>query len=152
MNRMIPICMAVGVLLGAGCDEEKSPDTTAAAAAPTAAAPSNRIDLPESVRQNLGITFAKVEQRRVASTLRVPGRFELLPTARREYRATLPGYVQVLVSQYEEVAQGKPIFRMDSPEWHKLKRELHEAEVGIERATAELAVAERTKVEAEQVA
>ena len=55
------------------------------------AAPTNRIDVPASVRQNLGITFAKVERRRVASTIRVPGRFELLPSARREYRATLPG-------------------------------------------------------------
>src|SRR5688500_16558420 len=141
----------------AGCQDEK--DTTAASArsagsaAPASApAPTNRIDVPESVRQNLGITFAKVERRRVASTLRVPGRFELLPSARREYRATLPGYVQLLVNQYEEVPKGQPMFRMDSPEWHKLKRELHEAEVGIERATAELSVAERTKAEAEQVA
>ena len=156
MNRIVSICVASGLLWWAtGCREEKStgnttttPDTTATANTP---APSNRIDLPESVRQNLGITFAKVERRRVASTLRVPGRFELLPTARREYRATLPGYVQLLVTQYEEVPKGKPIFRMDSPEWHRLKRELHEAEIGIERATAELAVAERTKTEAQQV-
>ena len=155
MKRIISLCVAAGlsVTSGSGCDKGNSSNASATAAAPTTApAPSNRIDLPESVRQNLGITFAKVEPRRVASTLRVPGRFELLPTARREYRATLPGYVQLLVTQYEEVPKGKPIFRMDSPEWHKLKRELHEAEIGIERATAELAVAERTKVEAEQVA
>src|SRR5688572_12108417 len=132
----------------AGCQDEK--DTTAASAgsagsaAPASApAPTNRIDVPEAVRQNLGITFAKVERRRVASTLRVPGRFELLPTARREYRASLAGSVRLLVSQYEEVGKGKPIFRMDSPEWHTLKRELHEAEAGIERATAELAVAQQ---------
>ena len=158
MNKTIPLCVAAGLLLlAAGCREEKSsgaPGATNANANTAAAAPppSNRIDLPESVRQNLGITFAKVERRRVASTLRVPGRFELLPSARREYRATLPGYVQLLVEQYDEVPEGKPIFRMDSPEWHKLKRELHEAEIGIERATAELAVAERTKTEAEEVA
>ena len=155
MNKIIPLCVTAGVLLALGCREEKSagapPAENADGATSAASAPSNRIDLPESVRQNLGITFAKVERRRVASTLRVPGRFELLPTARREYRATLPGYVQLLVNQYEEVPKGKPIFRMDSPEWHKLKRELHEAEVGIERAAAELTVAERTKAEAEEV-
>jgi hypothetical protein len=50
-------------------------------------APTNRVDIPASVRQNLGITFAKVEPRQVARTLRVPGRFELIPTARRDYRA-----------------------------------------------------------------
>ena len=156
MNRIISICAAAGLLwLTAGCGDDKATGTAASTTAPgaaTAPAPSNRIDVPESVRQNLGITFAKVERRRVASTIRVPGRFELLPTARREYRATLPGYVELLVQQYDEVPKGKPIFRMDSPEWHTLKQQLHEAEVGIERATAELAVAERTKAEAEQVA
>lgn len=158
MNKIISV--AVGLLLTAttGCDGDNPGAAAGSGPARSANAsrdtpgPTNRIDLPASVRQNLGITFAKVERRRVASTLRVPGRVELLPSARREYRATLPGYVQLLVNQYEEVAQGQPIFRMDSPEWHKLKRELHEAEVGIERATAELAVAERTKTEAEQVA
>jgi hypothetical protein len=157
MNRIIPLCAAAGLLWAAtGCREEKSGTAPGPAGAATAAAgtpaPSNRIDVPETVRQNLGITFAKVERRRVAATIRVPGRFELLPTARREYRATLPGYVQLLVQQYDEVPKGKQIFRMDSPEWHTLKQQLHEAEVGIERATAELAVAERTKAEAEQVA
>lgn len=155
MKKTLPFFAAATLLLALGCRDEKSAEAPATGSSPASnavPAPSNRIDLPESVRQNLGITFARVERRRVASTLRVPGRFELLPTARREYRATLPGYVQLLVNQYEEVPKGQPIFRMDSPEWHKLKRELHEAEIGIERATAELSVAERTKVEAEQAA
>lgn len=145
---------AVLLLLAAGCQEEKSAGTAAAqtVAPARSPAPTNRIDVPESVRQNLGITFVKVEQRRVASTLRVPGRFELLPTARREYRASLAGSVRLLVSQYQQVEKGTPIFRMDSPEWHTLKRELHEAEAGIERATAELAVAQHAKAEAEQIA
>ena len=125
-------------------DEHDAPSETAAR--------SNRIDVPQAVRQNLGITFAKVEARRVASTMHVPGRFELLPTARREYRAALPGFVRLQVAQYERVQKDTSIFRMDSPEWHRLKRELHEAEVGIERATAELSVAEHTKAEAEKIA
>ena len=153
--KLIALSLGVCVFITtAGCQDEKA--TTAASAgtaAPASApAPTNRIDVPEAVRQNLGITFAKVERRRVASTLRVPGRFELLPTARREYRASLAGSLKLLVSQYEEVGKGEPIFRMDSPEWHTLKRELHEAEAGIERATAELAVAQHAKAEAEQVA
>ena len=111
--------------------------------------PSNRIDVPPAVRQNLGITFAKVERRRVASTIRVPGRFELLPTARREHRATLPGHVRIFVSQYQEVKKGTPLFQLDSPEWHKLRQELHAEQATVEKATAELAVAEQEKVEAE---
>jgi multidrug efflux pump subunit AcrA (membrane-fusion protein) len=139
--------------LAISCDDPRRAEMPARKAGSGAAAPAptNRIELPETVRQNLGITFARVEQRRVASTLRVPGRFELLPTARREYRAALPGFVRLLVAQYEQVDKGKPIFRMDSPEWHRIKRELHESEVGIERATAELLVAQHAKTEAEQI-
>lgn len=143
------------LLMAAGCGGEPpaapAAPTPAADAGTAAPAPSNRIDVPEAVRQNLGITFAKVERRRVSATLRVPGRFELQPTARREYRTVLPGFVRLLVTQFEPTEPGKAIFRLDSPEWHALKRELHEAEVGIERATAELNVARRTKDEAEQV-
>lgn len=92
-------------------------DSTAAASAPT-----NRVDIPASVRQNLGITFAKVESRNVAQTLRVPGRFELLPTARRAYRTPLGGRVELLVGQYERVEPGTPLYRVDSASW----RDLHE--------------------------
>lgn len=88
-------------------------------AAPT---PTNRVDIPASVRQNLGITFAKVESRNVAQTLRVPGRFELLPTARREYRTPLGGRVDVLVSQFQRVEPGTPLYRVDASAW----RDLHE--------------------------
>ncbi len=154
-TKIIMFGITAALFFTAGCgDEQLSGSTTqpvSMAAAPSPA-PTNRIDVPEAVRQNLGITFAKVERRRVASTLRVPGRFELLPTARREYRVALPGFVRLLVSQYEQVEKDKPIVRIDSPEWHRLKRELHESEVGIERATAELAVAQHAKTEAEQIA
>ena len=134
-----------------GCDGQGQDE--AAGAKPAAQEepqqqPTNRIDVPAAVRQNLGITFAKVQSRRVASTIRVPGRFEFQPTARREYRSTLPGWVRLLVGQYDEVTKGKPIYQMESPEWHKLRKQLHEAQAAIESATAELAVAQQTKAEA----
>ncbi|MCC6951378.1 MAG: hypothetical protein IT433_08020 [Phycisphaerales bacterium] len=96
--------------------------SSAAGSGSAAPAPTNRVDIPASVRQNLGITFAKVEYRNVAQTLRVPGRFELLPTARREYRTPVPGRVELLVSQYQKVAPGTPLYRVDAPAW----RDLHE--------------------------
>jgi hypothetical protein len=138
--------------LAVGCGDDSQTASPAPRAGDAGRSPTNRIDVSAAVRQNLGITFATVERRRVASTLRVPGRFELLPTARREYRATLRGFVRLQVAQYERVEPNAPIYRLDSPDWHTLKHELHDAEVGIERATAELAVAERSKTEAEQVA
>jgi hypothetical protein len=111
-------------------------------------APTNRIDIPPAVRQNLGITFAKVESRRVDATLRVPGRFEPLPSARREYRTALPGRVELLVNQFDRVEPGTPLFRLNSPEWHKIRLALHEAESDIEKAQAAITVAERALEEA----
>lgn len=96
---------------------------------PESPAPTNRVEIPASVRQNLGITFATVESRNVAKTLRVPGRFEYTPTARREYRTPLSGRVEILVSQYDAVAAGTPLYRVDSSAW----RDLHE-EIAIAQA------------------
>ena len=143
---------ACSLLLASGC--RKSEDAAAAKAATAddpQQQPTNRIDVPSTVRQNLGITFAKVERRRVASTIRVPGRFELLQTARREYRSTLPGWVRVLVAQYDDVKKGTPLYQMDSPDWHKLRKQLHESQAAVEARAAELEVAVRSKAEAEAV-
>jgi len=94
-----------------------------AESAGAAATPTNRVEIPASVRQNLGIEFAKVEYRNVAKTLRVPGRFEYTPTARREYRTPLDGRVEILVTQYQQVEPGTPLYRVESASW----RELHES-------------------------
>jgi len=128
----LPIVLAFSML---GC--EKKPQSPAAAGKDVAApAPSNRIDINASVRQNLGITFAKVESRNVTRTLRVPGRFELLPTAKREYRAAAAGTVELLVQQYQTVAAGKPLYWLDSPRWREMQKELADAEASVKLAQA----------------
>lgn len=96
----------------------------------------NRIDVPESVRRNLGITFAKVERRLVARTIRVPGRFELAPSARREYRTMLGGRVELQVSQYQPVERGTLLYTLDSPAWRELQERLNETDAAIQQATA----------------
>ncbi len=96
----------------------------------------NRIDLPEPVRRNLGITFARVETRAVAQTLRVPGRFEFTPNARREYRTMLGGRVELLVQELDRVEPGSPLYRLDSPPWRELQLKLNEADSAIRQATA----------------
>jgi len=105
--------------------------------APSAPAPTNRVDIPAPVRRNLGITFAKVERRDVARTLRAPGRFELLPDARREYRAPLGGRVELLVTQFQSVEPGTPLYRLDSPRWRDLQAAIADAEGALRRARAE---------------
>lgn len=116
-----------------GC--EKKPETPAArggAGGGGAPAPTNRVDIPSSVRQNLGITFVKVESRNVAQTLRVPGRFELLPTARREYRTPLSGRVDLLVSQYQNVEPGTPLYRVDASAWRDLHEQIAATQARVE--------------------
>ena len=119
----------------AGCNREPANTEDAgkssgvAAQSPTAI--TNRIDVPATVRRNLGLTFAKVEMRSVAETNRVPGRFELLPDARREYRTMLAGRVELLVKQFQRVETGTPLYRLDSPPWRELQQKLAETESQI---------------------
>lgn len=101
------------------------------ATGPQAAPMTNRVDIPETVRRNLGLTFAKVEMRPVASTIRMPGRFELLPDAKREYQTMLAGRVELLVNQFQRVEPGTLLYRLDSPPWREMQRKLAETEAQI---------------------
>lgn len=94
----------------------------------------NRIAIPATVRRNLGITFAKVERRKVGDTLRVPGAFELKPLARREYRLALPGQVRFAVNQLDAVEPGDLLFRFQSPEWLALQGRIDQARAKHEQA------------------
>lgn len=136
-TRMNSIAIAAALASAAACTQRSDPggsgDKHDHGSAPAAQSPppTNRVDIPASVRQNLGVTFAKVESRNVAQTVRVPGQFELLPTARREYRAPLPGRVELLVAQYQEVAAGLPLYRVDSAPWRELHEQIAAMEVRV---------------------
>ncbi len=111
---------------------------------------SNRIAIPPSVRQNLGITFVTVEKRPVHSTVRLPGQFELRPEARREYHVMLAGRIELLVRQYERVEKGETLFYLDSPAWQELQSNLVSARNTMKRSHADLAVAEAKLAEMEK--
>lgn len=149
--RILPRLAVLGltaVTMLSGCsksDQAHSPEQEESAAAPT-----NRINIPATVRSNLGITFAKVERRRVDSTIRVPGAFELQPLARHEYRLSLPGTVQLEVNQYEHIEPGDLLYRLRSPEWAELQHEIIEGEQDIDSASAEIEVARARIAEAER--
>lgn len=108
----------------------------------TAAAPTNRVAIPASVRANLGITFVKAERRRIEQTLRVPGQFEFLPTARREYRTMMPGRVELLVQQFDHVDAGTSLYRIDSPAWRELQQTIAETVSSIGRQQSKLSTFE----------
>ena len=100
------------------------------------------IALTAIVRENLGITFAKSEYRVVQGTLRIPGRFESEPNARRAYQVPLTGRVEVLVKPYQRVAAGEPLYRVASAEWNTLQRDLEEAEEAVTLASERYASAQ----------
>lgn len=109
-----------------GCEAEKTSEK--AKVQDESEVVTNRIAIPLVVRENLGISFINVERRRVSKTLRVPGNFEHKATALTEYHAPVAGRVELLVEQYDQVKQGQPLYRLDSPEWNELQQELTEAE------------------------
>jgi len=145
--RTLIACIVATLALGVAACDVRGPGGNAtragvqeqAEAQEHAPTPTNRVDIPPAVRQNLGITFVTVEARLVEQTLRVPGRFEYLPSARREYRTMLPGRVEILVDQYQHVGVGEPLYRIESPAWHEMQRAISDAEAGIERHRTRLA-------------
>ncbi len=142
--RSIPILMFIGVsvvMLLPACTRD-SGNAEVSEQEDSNVAATNRIDIPATVRSNLGITFAKVERRHVGSTIRVPGSFELQPLARHEYRLTLPGAVQMEVDQYQQVELGDLLYRFRSPQWPELQHEIIVGEQDMESALAEIAVAQ----------
>ena len=150
-NRMIPlllllaVCAPLGVM---GCTRQ-SGQAPAAEQEETPTA-TNRIDIPATVRRNLGITMVKVERRRVESTIRVPGAFELQPLARHEYRLSLPGTVQLAVDQYQKVEPGDLLYRLRSPAWPEIQREIMVGEQEVQSAMAEIQVAQARIEEADR--
>lgn len=141
MNCVIRFAAAliVMVLFVAGCGHnETEPTATDSPDHEDASVMSNRIAIPSAVRTNLGITFAEVERRAIAQTLRVPGRFEYRPTARHEYRLPLNGRVNVLVEQYADVDAGEPLYELDSPDWQSLQNDIESVESQIRITSARL--------------
>lgn len=150
MKYRILILMALGSLAAVGCKKETPAAAETTSQASTGEEPTNRIDIPPTVRSNLGITFAAVERRNVDSTIRIPGAFELQPLARHEYRMTLPGRVELLVDQYQTVDAGDVLYRFRSPEWPELQHEIIVGEQDIDAANAAIAVSDAKLEETEQ--
>lgn len=150
MKRVPMHALLLCVTLIAGCSPEhaESPVTTQREEATNQ--PTDRIDIPATVRSNLGITFVPVERRHVASTIRVPGAFELQPLARHEYRMTLSGQVSFEVDQYDSIEPGDLLYRYRSPEWSELQHEIVVGEQAIETSNAKIAVAQAFIDEAEK--
>jgi hypothetical protein len=130
--RWIPLAALIGALTA--CDSGKTALQETGNAGEEAAA-TNRIEIPNTVRRNLGITFAKVERRNVAATLRVPGAFELKPLAKHEYRLQLPSQIRFAVDQFDSVEPGMLLFEFQSPQWRELQSQIDQAFAEYEKTS-----------------
>ena len=158
MNTIKPLVIcAVALVLAAGVigcsggengghsghDHEQPHD--AGPASPSTPDSGNRtMEVTPTVRDNLGITFASVERRNVASTIRVPGAFELHPLARHAYHMMLPGQVQLKVNQYDTVKPGEVLYRFRSSNWSELRNGIISAKQDITSAKANKKVEQAT--------
>ena len=144
LHRLVAAAIVLSALLPlAACSKRRTPPPPASPAAEAehdhdhgAGGEAEHIELPAAVRENLGVTFATAEVRSVATTRRFPGRFELLPEARREYRAPAAGRVELLVAQFTPVEVGTPLYRLDAPAWRELQEKLAATEAELEQAIA----------------
>lgn len=160
MNRLLLLALLITVFPLVGCRNSSDAEAESPQAEPEAAAtPTNRVDIPPTVRSNLGITFAPVEVREVERTIRVPGSFELSPGARQEYRTMASGRIGLHVAQYDKIEPGQALYTLDSPEWRELQQRLNETELQLAQARATagameplLAAHERHHAELEQAA
>ncbi len=125
MTCYFSICMSLALLTAC---KPKAPATPPATKQDESEILTNRINIPAAVRRNLDISFVKAERRNVAKTLRVPGRFSHVATARVEYRAPVAGRMEVLVKQYDDVEKGQQLYRLDAPQWRQLQQEMASAQ------------------------
>ncbi|MBC8203521.1 MAG: HlyD family efflux transporter periplasmic adaptor subunit [Planctomycetes bacterium] len=126
------------ILLLLSCSEssapvEQTPDDSSHTSTPT-----NRVAIPAAVRSNLGITFATVERRQLQDTLRAPGKFEYLPSAKREYQTMLSGQIDLLVDQFEKVETGQALFRVTSPKWRDIQQNIAELLSNVQQLDAKM--------------
>ena len=142
--------LALALLVGCGGDPGAGHADTAAAEGDAQASSGPGLAVPGSVRDNLGITFERAQRRAVRQTLRVPGQFELLPSARRDYHAILSGRVELHVTQYQAVGPGDLLATLDSPAWRALQSELAEAQGLVLIAQAGVTTAQAVLEEARE--
>lgn len=144
-RRTSPVLVAAAIVSGA-CGEPTPREPTHRTesahekAADAADVITNRLDVPQTVRDNLGIRFARAESRAVQRTLRLPGRFDLSASAVRAYPALLGGAVEPHVERLQRVTKGQLLATLRSPDLQERQHELHKVEHGVRRAVERLGV------------
>ena len=93
--------------------------------------PAAEFAVPENSQRLLGLSFVTAEPRHVTGAARFPGRFELMPDARRITSAAVSGIVEMLVRPPQRVKAGDTLFTVRSPEWIRQKADVQDAEASL---------------------
>ena len=132
-------------LVVAGCtggsDDPAPPPHAASGDTPT-----NRLAVPATVRNNLGITFARAEYRAVTDTILLPGQFEVRPSGQHHYPVPSAGRVTLHVELLQAVEAGQLLLEVDAPDWRALQLELVDARTSRIAAEAKVAQAHAARL------
>lgn len=139
MNKIIiPVVIILSLGIGFAVGYASVPQAKPEKTETHTETPSNRIPIPERVRKNLGITFARAEYRAISERLRVPGSFELLPSAEHHYPLPLEGRIQVHVKPLQVIKHGDLLVEIDAPAWQELQQQLIQTRNQIKQAQTTL--------------
>lgn len=122
-SRLILVLATAPVVLG--CGAGAGPAGPASPRQDKAATITNRVEVPAPVRQSLGITFVRAQERALDVTLTLAGHVDTTLAGRTPYHANVPGTVTVHVAPFEEVREGQLLVSIASPELLEQRHELH---------------------------
>lgn len=133
------------------CGGASAPPEATSAAKSDKPVITNRVDIPQAVRQSLGITFVSVQERVVGASRRLAGRVSTTFEGMTPYHAMVPGVVTVHVGPLDPVEPGQLLASVSSPELLEHRHALHLAgdAVGAARdaLSVELALAKELSAE-----
>ncbi len=114
-----PVALAL-LAVGLGACKPKNQDAPPAPAHAETPAPTNRVPIPEAVRRNLAMSFAKAEVRPVLRTLRLGGQIKAMAEDQQKVAAPMAGRVHWLVRTLDRVKAGQQVAELDSPAFYEL--------------------------------
>lgn len=82
------------------------------------------VKVPESAQRMMGLRTVAARKRKVSSTISLPGRFELAPTARSAVATTIGGKCRMAVRPLQKISRGDALFSVWSGELISREREI----------------------------
>lgn len=82
------------------------------------------VKVPESAQKMMGLKMVAAQKRNVMSTMSLPGRFELSPTAKRAVATTIGGNCKLTAKPLQKIGKGDALFSIWSGELTAREQEI----------------------------